>query len=422
MTQNRRHPFYLFSGLTLSLLILGLAVRDIYSRDLYVEHGGAINTISRAILLSKNGDRIIVAAGRYAEGTIVVNKSVSIIGEGEVIVDGEGQGEIFTVTANNVTIQGLIIQNSGISYVQENAGVRLKEVRNCTIQNNQFIMNFFAIYLAKCSDCLIRNNNIRSKGTTESSSGNGIHLWACRKVTIEDNTITGHRDGIYFEFVKEGRIIHNVSEQNLRYGLHFMFSDSCLYSGNTFRENNAGVAVMYTKGMIMTENLFEHNWGPSSYGILLKDISDSDIEKNTFIGNSTGLYMEGSARMKIRKNDFTQNGWAIKLMANSYDNTFSDNNFIGNSFDVATNSRNNFNIFEGNYWSAYSGYDLDRDGVGDVPFRPVSLFSVITQQQPVSLILLRSFMVSILDAAEKIIPVLTPETLLDSKPMIRRIP
>ncbi|KAB2879293.1 nitrous oxide reductase family maturation protein NosD [bacterium] len=406
--------------LTFFLFICALGSK-VHTKDLIVKPDGDIRSIKQALILSQNGDRIIVHAGRYAEGTITVDKSVTILGIGKPVIDGEGKGEIFTITAHGVIIEGLIIQNAGISYVQENAGIRLKDVQRCIIRNNELKMNFFAIYLAKSSDCLIENNHIRSAGTTESSSGNGIHLWSCRKITIKNNTITGHRDGIYFEFVKEGRIIGNVSEQNLRYGLHFMFSDSCMYTKNTFRDNSAGVAVMYTKSVTMVENTFEYNWGPSSYGILLKDISDSDIEKNLFIGNSTGLYIEGSIRLNIRKNDFIRNGWAVKLMANSYGNLFSENNFIGNSFDVATNSRSNFSTFEGNYWSAYSGYDLDRNGVGDIPFRPVSLFSFITQQQPASLILLRSFFVSILDVAEKMIPVLTPETLMDTKPMMRRI-
>lgn len=403
------------------ILLTGFFYENLSAKDITVDPKGAVRTIRQALAMSRNGDRILIGKGHYAEGNIIVDKSVALIGIDKPVIDGEGKVEIFTITADDVTVEGLVIQNAGISYVQENAGVRLKEVTRCTIQNNEFILNFFAIYLAKSFDCVVKGNRIRSKGSSESSSGNGIHLWSCRKIKIENNTINGHRDGIYFEFVKEGTIINNVSESNLRYGLHFMFSDTCLYTRNTFRNNSAGVAVMYTRGVTMLENIFEHNWGPSSYGILLKDISDSDIEKNVFVGNSVGLYIEGSVRMKIRKNEFTQNGWAVKLMANSNQNVFSDNNFIGNSFDVATNSRSSYNSFHNNFWSSYSGYDLDRDGIGDVPFRPVSLFSILTQKQPESLILLRSFFISILDMAEKMIPVLTPETLVDAKPMMRRV-
>ena len=107
-------------------------------------------------------------------------------------------------------------------------------------------------------------------------------------------------------------------------------------------------------------------------------------------------------------------------MANSMQNHFAGNQFLENSFDVATNSRQNFNTFEGNYWSAYRGYDLNRDGIGDVPFRPVRLFSLIVEKQSASLILLRSFFIDMLDLAEQMLPMLTPETLIDRKPMMKR--
>jgi nitrous oxidase accessory protein len=107
-------------------------------------------------------------------------------------------------------------------------------------------------------------------------------------------------------------------------------------------------------------------------------------------------------------------------MANSQDNLFSRNNFVGNSFDVATNSRRSYSTFDGNYWDAYRGYDLDRDGVGDVPFRPVRLFSLIVERNEPSIVLLRSLLVTLLDAAERVVPVLTPETLVDERPSMER--
>jgi nitrous oxidase accessory protein len=131
--------------------------------------------------------------------------------------------------------------------------------------------------------------------------------------------------------------------------------------------------------------------------------------------------MESSSRNRIKHNEFRDNGWALKIMANSMDNQIVQNNFIENSFEVATNSRQNFNIFNKNYWSQYSGYDLNRDGVGDVPYRPVRLFSIIIEKQPEVLVLMRSLLIEILDAAERIMPVLTPEELVDKKPQMARI-
>ena len=179
---------------------------------------------------------------------------------------------------------------------------------------------------------------------------------------------------------------------------------------------------MYTSNVEIIGNRFEDNWGSSAYGMLLKEINRSRIENNHFENNSVGLYIEATSRNEVKGNTFRQNGWAIKLMANSTDNMFSENNFIANSFEVSTNSRRNFNEFTGNYWSQYEGYDLDRDGVGDVPHHPVRLFTILVEKQPQSLLLLRSLLIDILDAAEKVMPALTPETLIDIKPQMDQLP
>ncbi len=411
----------IFAKLIISIgylyLFFSLTTVSILAKEIIVSKTGKVTTIRKAIELAEDFDVILIKPGHYAEGNIIVNKMVKIIGEDYPVIDGEGDGEVFTVTVDSVTISGLTITNSGISYLEENAGIRLEKVWNCSITNN----NFFAIYLAQSANCFISGNYIKGEKKRETNSGNGIHLWYSKNITIENNTISDHRDGIYFEFVRNGTIRNNYSKNNLRYGLHFMFSDTCKYEDNTFENNGAGVAVMYTKFVLMRNNKFINNWGSASYGILLKEISDSRIEENIFSENSTGLYMEGCSRLTIENNNFIKNGWAIKLMANSMGNIFYNNNFITNSFDVATNSRQNFNTFEKNYWSNYNGYDLDKDGYGDVPFRPVTMFSMMIQDQPVSLILLHSLFIGILNVAESIIPAITPEALTDPKPRMRKI-
>jgi nitrous oxidase accessory protein len=129
--------------------------------------------------------------------------------------------------------------------------------------------------------------------------------------------------------------------------------------------------------------------------------------------------MEGSSRINIEKNLFKENGWAIKVQASCEDNNFHNNNFTGNTFDVGTNGTMMLNKFYNNYWDKYEGYDMNKNGIGDVPYHPVSMYSMIVEQNPNSLILLRSFMVSLLDKAEKAIPSLTPENLVDDKPMMK---
>src|SRR5690606_2758250 len=141
-----------------------------------------------------------------------------------------------------------------------------------------------------------------------------------------------------------------------------MFSHNDTYLGNTCRNNGAGVAVMYSKEVRMENNLFDKNWGPSAYGILLKDISNSHIEHNRFVQNTVAIHMEGSSRIEISRNTFQSNGWALKVQASCDDNNFRQNNFFGNSFDVATNGTMMLNRFSSNYWDKYEGYDINKDG------------------------------------------------------------
>lgn len=401
--------------------LLNLVVLNAGQKTISVSKNGKVKTIKEALILSQDGTVIIVNGGIYREGNIIIEKEVMIKGINNPIIDGEGKHEVITVKANNVVIEGLTIRNAGISFLQENAGIKIVEANGCFIRNNNLINNFFGIYLSKTQNCIIENNRINSNGVSEASSGNAIHIWYSNNVKVTGNEVAGHRDGIYFEFVRNGYIHKNISRNNIRYGIHFMFSDSCTYSSNIFEENGAGVAVMYTKNVLMENNVFQNNLGPAAYGILLKDISNSLIRNNRFHKNTAALYLEGCNRIMIENNQFLSNGWAVKLMANSMDNVFSGNNFVSNTFDVSTNSRQNFNTFEKNYWSEYKGYDLDKNGIGDVPHRPVKLYSILVEQQPASIALMRSMFINLMDLAESIIPSITPAALKDEKPIMRRI-
>lgn len=389
------------------------------ARIIIVGKDESITSIRKAVELAKNSDTILVKAGIYKEGNIVIQKSIVLLGESFPMIDGELKYEIFTISGSGISINGFQFQNSGKLAMNDYASISVVDSKNILVENNKVINSYFGIHFANSSFITIRNNEIAGSPTTEQNTGNGIHLWKCNNALIENNHITGHRDGIYFEFVTESRILGNRSEQNIRYGLHFMFSNNDNYFQNTFSNNGAGVAVMYSHKVKMEGNKFEMNWGASSYGLLLKDITDSYIRHNIFLKNSVGIHMEGSSRIDASKNIFKENGWAIKVQASCDDNIFYQNNFFGNSFDIATNGTMMLNKFYNNYWDKYEGYDRNKDGFGDVPYHPVSMYSMIVEQNPNSLILLRSFMVSLLDKAEKAIPSLTPENLTDDKPMIK---
>jgi nitrous oxidase accessory protein len=380
-----------------------------------------VTSLKQAIELAKDRDTILLQAGVYKEGALIVTKSLSIIGQNNPVLDGESKYEILLVSGKNILVRGIQFRNSGYSALNDYASVKLVDCANVTLENNTIINSYFAIHISNTTMAVVRNNTISGSPKSEQLTGNGIHLWKSDRALIENNRVKGHRDGIYFEFVTLSHIRKNHSEKNIRYGLHFMFSNDDTYTDNTFRDNGAGVAVMYSKKVKMENNHFEQNWGPSAYGILLKDISDSYIIHNIFLKNTVGIHLEGTSRMDIRRNTFRENGWAVKVQASCEDNYFHHNNFTGNSFDVGTNGTLVLNKFENNYWDKYEGYDIRKDGIGDIPYHPVSMYSIIAEQNPNALLLLRSFTVQLLDKAEKAIPGLTPENLVDSKPLMKSL-
>ena len=392
-----------------------------FANTIIVGKDKATSTFRQGIKAAKDGDTVLLNKGVYKEGNIIIDKAIYLIGIDEPVLDGENKYEILTLTGKNILIKGIHFINAGYSSMNDYAAIKIIDATAILIENNTITNASFAIHVANSTYITIRNNTIKGTNKSEHLSGNGIHLWKCEHMTIEKNSIQGHRDGIYFEFVTESLIRNNLSEKNIRYGLHFMFSPDNSYLDNTFRNNGAGVAVMYSKKVKMFRNHFEQNWGASAYGILLKDITDSYIQQNTFYKNTVGIHMEGSSRIDIQKNIFKENGWAIKVQASCDDNNFHHNNFNGNSFDVATNGTMVLNNFYNNYWDKYEGYDMNKDGIGDVPYHPVSMYSMIVEQNPHALMLMRSFMVSLLDKAEKAIPSLTPENLADKKPMMKSI-
>lgn len=379
-----------------------------------------VTSIQEAVDRADPGDTLLIREGLYREHDIRVSKPLELIGEGIAVIDGENMGTVLSVHADNVSIRGLRIINVGQSYTKDFAGILVNGSKGFIIEENQLENVFFGVLIEKSSVGTVRNNRVSSNAVSQASSGNGIHLWHCSEMTIQSNEVSGLRDGIYFEFVKNSKVHDNKSHDNLRYGLHFMFSNNNAYFDNEFRSNGAGVAIMFSKFVEMYRNRFVHNWGSASYGLLLKEIYDAEIEDNLFEQNTIGISVDGSTRINYRNNDFVRNGWAVKIIGACYDNLFSRNNFMNNALDLSYNSKINSNRFDNNYWSEYSGYDLDRNGIGDVPYRPVKLFSYIVHNTPETIILLRSLFVDMINFSEKVSPVFTPDNLLDNNPLMKR--
>lgn len=392
-----------------------------FSQQIEVCSNCKYSNIKDAVEAANSRDTIFVKAGIYKTQNVLITKPITLIGEKNTVLDGEKVGGILIFETDNFTLKGFQIKNVGLSYTKDYAAVKVTRASNFKIEDCILEQVFFGILLEKSEKGILRNNVISSNFKSEASSGNGIHVWKGEDLEIYNNELFGLRDGIYFEFVKNSLIYNNFSHNNIRYGLHFMFSNNDIYHHNVFRNNGAGVAVMFSKFITMHNNEFLYNWGSASYGLLLKEIYDAEIYNNRFEENTIGINGEGCTRINYTNNTFVRNGWAVKIAGACYTNIFRKNDFLHNSLDLSYNSKVNDNLFENNYWSEYTGYDLDKDGMGDVPYRPVKLFSYVVNKTPETLVLLRSLFVDIINFSEKVSPVFTPDNLVDAQPLMQKI-
>lgn len=406
----------------LLFLLLFLNVGFLQAREIEVCRNCEVTSIKEAVEIAVDGDVIRIKRGIYNEYDIkIINKSIRIIGEDFPVIDAGMKGTAFSIQAENFAIEGLNIKNIGKSHTREFAAIVIAHSKNFEIKNNKMDNVFFGILVEKSSKASITGNRIKSNAERQDNSGNGIHLWHSKEIDISNNRVSGTRDGIYLEFASNCTISKNVCKDNLRYGLHFMFSDHNKYLDNVFESNGAGVAVMFSKHIQMYRNHFKKSWGSASYGLLLKEINDAELKHNVFENNTVAINADGTNRINYVENEFRNNGYAIKIRGACYKNIFTRNNFLFNSFDVAYTGQINENEFNNNYWSDYTGYDLNKDGVGDVAYRPVKLFSYLVTQNPEAIVMLRSMFIGLLDFSEKVSPIFTPKELIDNNPQMKKI-
>lgn len=410
------------------ILLTSFQVRSL-AREITVGKGLTYSSITEALQVSNEGDTIVVKNGVYKEN-IVINKSVQLIGENQPIIDGNYRGDVVRIEADKAVIRGFTIIKSGSDLLKDESGIKLVNSEGVTVEGNMLEDVIIGVYLFSSPGNTIRNNTSfgRADYTTEETNGNGVHLWKSPNNTIEGNNIRKHRDGIYVEFSPGNLIRDNHCERNVRYGLHYMYSDNNTFEGNTFERNGTGSALMYSKNIILKKNTFKDNLGPNGFGMLLKSLSDSVVEENMIVNNTVGIFMDEANRNILTNNIFLRNGWAIDLFSSSSDNALYANNFLDNVYQVMTDTDRTTNRFfkdsTGNYWSdykGYNGYDLNGDGIGDIPYKPVKLLSYLMKRYPDLTVFLESPGLKALEFAERVLPVLNPVELNDPYPLMNPV-
>lgn len=380
-------------------------------------------TIADAVKNAQPHDVIRVSGGTYP-GDLVIDTPVQLIGEGRPVIRGSGSGSILTVRAPGCVIRGFRVEHSGGSLMDEDSGILLHSSGN-QILDNELSDILFGIYFYGSNDNTVRGNTIRGRLQLEQGErGAGLHFWNCLRNRIEENVISGTRDGMYLQNASESVIRRNRIVQ-ARYGLHYMYSNDNVFEDNTFADNVAGAAIMYSSRIQLRRNRFVHNRGFSSFGILFQDSTDITVERNIISDNATGIFAESLRASTFRHNLVSGNDTALEMFASAAGNEFTENNFVANLTPIRVIGRTTSTRWSkdgrGNYWSEYDGYDLDGDGVGDVPFQIRNLYEKLEGSHPRLRIYFQSPAAQALAAAERAFPIMRSAAEADPNPLMRPV-
>ena len=341
---------------------------------------------------------------------------MTLDGQGKVTIDSGGKGSVIVLDTDGATVKNLHLTNSGESHNDIDAGVQVRGRFN-VVKDNVIDNCLFGVDLQQSENNIVRRNRISSKPFDLGQRGDAIRLWYSFDNKITDNIITDSRDTVVW--YSEGNEILRNTSSNSRYSLHFMYSRYNLVEENRYLNNTVGIFLMYSDGVVLRNNHISHAAGPTGVGIGFKETSDLTVTGNEILYCASGLYIDLSPFQPDTTNKYTNNlvaynGIGVRFLNDWRGNIFRQNRFVDNLTQVAVASglTANNNVWEGNYWSDYEGFDEDSNGIGDAPYELYSYADRLWQDEPYAQFFKGSPMLEVLDFLERLAPFTEPRLLV----------
>jgi nitrous oxidase accessory protein len=398
------------------LVLLGFAFACAAHAATWTVRAG--EAIQPALDRAAAGDVVEVHAGKYT-GNLVITRPVTLRGVGKPTLSGGMQGDTIRVKSADVTIEGLIVRDSGDSLLAQNAGIYLSPgSHRAVIRRNDLVYNLFGLWIEKANDVRIEDNIIVGKRDYGSSQrGNGVQLYNTTGARIERNHISFVRDALYVD-VSHDAIFRGNRLHHSRYGTHYMNSYRNLWEDNDSYSNRGGLALMEVRDQVVRNN---RAWGNTDHGIMLRTLQDSRIENNVVAGNARGFFIYDVEYASLTGNLVVNNKVGVHLAAGSTRNKVDGNDFVGNREQVRyVGSRDEtWGGEQGNYWSNYLGWDRDGNGRGDVRYEANDLVDRMVWRHPAARLLLASPAVQALRLVSQQFPLLRVPSVVEAKPRMQ---
>ena len=374
--------------------------------------------LAQALLTASEGDELVLAPGRHA-GPVLIGKPVTLRGETGAVIDANGSGSVVTIDAPDVTVATLTLTGSGRSHEEIDSGVSLtKKARGARVLDNLIEGNLYGVDIHGARDALIKGNTITGLRLKRMNDrGNGIYVWNAPGSVVEGNEIRYGRDGI-FSNVSKRNVYRDNLMRDLRFAVHYMYTNDSEVSGNVSIGNHMGFAMMYSDRIVARDNISIKD---RDYGVMLNYTKSSDVFGNIVVqGAEKCAFIYNSHKNLVAENVFDGCDIGIHFTAGSEGNTVTGNAFVANRTQVKyVGTRDIEWSFEGrgNYWSDHTAFDLDGDSRADSAYRPNDLMDHILWSQPAAKLLLGAPAVQIVRWSQAQFPATLPGGVVDSHPL-----
>ncbi len=410
------------SLLATALLVLATSTHAA-AGEVVVEPGG--NHLAEALAAAAPGDRLRLLPGDH-QGGVVVETPLALLGEPGARVVGSGKGHVLMLDAPKVEVRNLTITGSGLTLASEDSGIfATKQAIGALIEGNRLEDNLIGVYLKGSKDAVVKDNVILGRRDLRvNERGNGVHIWNAPGSRIEGNEIRYGRDGIFVTTSKRN-VFRGNDMRDLRFAVHYMYTNRSEVSGNRSFGNHVGYALMYSRGLVVHDNVSKAD---RDHGLLLNYANGAEIRGNRVTGGAEGkgphkcVFIYNANKNKIAGNHFQDCEIGIHFTAGSERNAFSGNAFIGNQTQVKYVGTRDVEWSDeraGNYWSDHAAFDLDGDGIADKPYHPNDLVDQVVWRHPMALLLLNSPATQTLRWSQSTFPALRPGGVTDSFPLMR---
>ncbi|RVP83810.1 nitrous oxide reductase family maturation protein NosD [Sinorhizobium meliloti] len=396
---------------------------------------------------------VIVLQGEH-QGPVTIDKTLTLEGEPGALVMGNGKGSVITVKAPQSIVRGLEVRGSGKDLYGMDSGIFVAQTASgARVEKNTIIGNLVGIHLHGARDSWALGNRII--GLREgriSEAGDGISVWNAPGARVVDNDVSYGRDGIFSKTSKRN-VFRGNRFRELRFAVHYMYTNDSEISDNVSTGNAVGYAIMYSDRLKIKGNRSD---GDRDHGLLLNYANNSRITGNIVVGrlqpadrwlkarssghgvpktdeeNQTAgadrrlgpkkcVFIYNANKNRFRDNVFEGCAIGIHFTAGSEGNLISSNSFINNRNQVkyvGTRHLDWSSEGQGNYWSDNPAFDLDGDGIGDNPYRPNDLIDKVLWTSPQAKLLTTSPAVQVIRWAQAQFPAILPGGVVDSRPLM----